>query len=120
MQFQIFGSPLLPASKYTFSYTPEPNFGSKYPKHKGTACNGMDLREVDASTGLDLRWIINAYRDFEDQSKFFNTQNFTAHAGTKTLQQQIEAGMSFEEIQQSWQADLDAFKMVRAKYLLYD
>lgn len=119
MQFQIFGSPLLPSSKYTFAYTPQPNFGSKYPKHKGTSCNGMDLREATVEAGIDLRWIIDAYRNFEDKSKFFNTKNFTAHAGTKKLQQQIEKGLSFEEIRQSWQQDLEAFDKIRSKYLLY-
>ena len=36
------------------------------------------------------------------------------------LQQQIEAGLSEEEIKKSWKLDLVEFKKIRAKYLLYD
>ena len=32
-QFQQYGAPFFPKSD--FSYTPQPNFGSKYPKHNG-------------------------------------------------------------------------------------
>jgi len=120
MQFQIMGSPLLPADTYTFEYTPQPNFGAKYPKHKGVVCNGIDLRETSQMNQVDLTWIIQAYQNFEDKSQFFNTKNFTAHAGTELLQEQIEAGKSMAEIRKSWQVDLEAFKKIRAKYLIYD
>ncbi|GAB5401411.1 MAG: DUF1343 domain-containing protein [Aureisphaera sp.] len=120
MQFQLIGSPFLPAEKYPFIYTPQPNFGSKYPKHKGTSCNGLDLRQTPRLNKVDLSWIIDAYHSHGQQDKFFNTDNFTAHAGTEELQKQIEKGLSFEEIRKSWEDDLEAFKKVREKYLLYD
>ena len=41
-QFQQYGAPFFPKSD--FSYTPHPNFGSKYPKHNGELCNGVDLK----------------------------------------------------------------------------
>ncbi len=34
-QFQRYGAPFLDQSKYSFEYTPEPNFGSKDPSKKG-------------------------------------------------------------------------------------
>lgn len=120
MQFQIFGSPRLPKEKYTFAYTPQPNFGAKYPKHQGENCNGLDLRQTPRMQRIDLNWIIQAYNDFEDQSKFFNTKNFTAHAGTEKLQQQIEAGWTFREIRKSWLADLRSYDAMRQPYLLYE
>lgn len=120
MQFQIFGDPSLPKDIYTFSYTPNPNFGSKYPKHKGVVCNGLDLRDTSHMYQVDLTWIIEAYKNHADKSKFFNTGNFTAHAGTPELQKQIEAGWTMNQIRESWQLEIEGFKKIRAKYLLYE
>lgn len=120
MQFQILGSPYLPEDSYPFKYTPEPNFGSKNPKHKGIECNGMDLRKTPRMSSVDLSWIIDAYHKHEKQDKFFNTANFTAHAGTAKLQEMIEAGASFDEIKASWKKGLEAYDKMRQPYLLYD
>ncbi|MDC7998455.1 DUF1343 domain-containing protein [Gilvibacter sediminis] len=119
-QFQILGSPYLPKEKYTYQYTPQPNFGSKYPKHQGTECNGFFLGQQPYLSKVDLQWIVQAYRDHTKKDEFFNTANFTTHAGTPLLQQQIQQGLSAEEIRASWQPEIEAFKKIRAKYLLYE
>jgi uncharacterized protein YbbC (DUF1343 family) len=119
MQFQIFGSPHLPDSKYTFSYTPKPNFGSKYPKHKDVLCNGLDLRSTPKMNRIDLTWIIEAYNNHKNKNQFFNTKNFTAHAGTSKLQQQIEKGYTFREIRKTWLDGLAKYDKMRQSYLLY-
>jgi len=119
MQFQIIGSPFLPEEFYPFSYTPQPNFGAKYPKHNGIACNGLDLRKTPRMSRVDLNWIIEAYLNHEKKEKFFNTANFTAHAGTAELQRQIEQGYTFKEIRKTWLRDLQAYDKMRQKYLLY-
>ncbi len=120
MQFQIIGSPFLPKEFYPFSYTPKPNFGAKYPKHNGIACNGLDLRKTPRMSRVDLNWIMEAYINHEKKEKFFNTTNFTAHAGTAELQRQIERGYTFKEIRKTWLRDLQAYDKMRQKYLLYE
>jgi uncharacterized protein YbbC (DUF1343 family) len=62
--------------------------------------------------------VIEAYKAFPQKDKFF-TPFFDKLAGTKTLREQIIAGKTADEIQQSWQDDLNAFKQIRKKYLLY-
>jgi len=119
MQFQLLGSPFLPKEFYPFSYTPQPNFGAKYPKHSGTACNGLDLRETPRMSRIDLNWIIEAYLNHEKKKNFFNTTNFTAHAGTAELQRQIEQGYTFREIRKTWLRDLRAYDIMRQPYLFY-
>lgn len=119
-QFQRYGAPFLDASHYTFTYTPQPNFGSKYPKHKDVLCYGEDLSKIKAERRFTLKYVIDAYTNATDKSKVFNTANFTKHAGTEKLQQQIESGMSEEAIRATWKDDLEAFKAIRAKYLIYD
>ncbi|MFA7136964.1 MAG: DUF1343 domain-containing protein, partial [Bacteroidales bacterium] len=47
------------------------------------------------------------------------TSFFTKLSGTPTLQEQIVAGWSEEQIRNAWQEDLKAFKKIRKKYLLY-
>jgi uncharacterized protein YbbC (DUF1343 family) len=120
MQFQVFGSPHLPSKFYPFTFTPQPNFGSKYPKHQGEVCNGLDLRKTPKMSRADLSWIVEAYSSHQKKEAFFNTANFTAHAGTTKLQEQIEKGYTFREIRKTWLGDLQAYDKMRQKYLIYD
>ncbi|QXP62498.1 exo-beta-N-acetylmuramidase NamZ domain-containing protein [Polaribacter sp. HaHaR_3_91] len=115
MQFQIYGSPYLAKSEFTF--TPQANEGAKYPKYKNTLCYGENLQEAEKLNKLDLSFLIEAYKQ-NTSNEFFNNF-FTNLAGTKKLQQQIEKGISETEIRKTWEKDLDAFKKVRSKYLIY-
>jgi uncharacterized protein YbbC (DUF1343 family) len=115
LQFQIYGSPFLTKSNFTF--TPQANEGAKYPKYKNKICYGENLQNVANLKGLDLSYLIKAYK--QNSSKEFFNNFFTKLAGTKKLQQQIEKGFSEDEINKSWQSDLISFKKVRTKYLIY-
>ena len=116
-QFQIYGSPFL--LKTDFSFTPIPNFGAKEPMHKDILCYGEDLTKIKKVTRLELKWLIKAYANTSDKTIFFN-DFFTKLAGTKKLQEQIVDGVSEKEIRKSWEADLNAFKEMRKKYLIYN
>lgn len=115
-QFQIYGSPFLPNTG--FSFTPEPNVGAKEPMHKGTICYGEDLSSIEPVSQIELKWLLKAYHNTEDKTKFF-IPFFTKLAGTKVLQQQIEEGLSERKIKKSWKTGLDQFKEIRKKYLIY-
>ncbi|TDE31121.1 DUF1343 domain-containing protein [Flavobacterium ranwuense] len=115
-QFQIYGSPYLP--KNSFSFTPKPNFGAQNPVYNGIKCYGEDLSTQTRVNKLELKWLLKAYQTTTDKSKFFNPF-FTKLAGTKKLQQQIEAGTSETEIRESWKKGLIEFKQMRSKYLIY-
>ncbi|MEM6516066.1 MAG: DUF1343 domain-containing protein [Bacteroidota bacterium] len=118
-QFQIYGSPFLHDSIYTYNFTPKPNLGSKYPKHNGELCYGENLTNAKDLNYIRLEYLIDAYANTAEKSKFFNDY-FTNLAGTKTLRKQIESGHSAEEIRASWKDDLIVFKNLRAPYLLYN
>lgn len=115
-QFQIYGSPYL--TKTNFSFTPKPNFGAKDPLYNGKECFGEDLTAYPKLKQLELKWLIKAYQNTSDKTKFFNGF-FTKLAGTKKLQQQIESGVSEAQIRKTWQKDLETFKKMRTKYLIY-
>jgi len=117
-QFQIYGSPFLSSKIYDYHFTPKPNFGAKDPMHNGKECFGEDLSSYQKLNQLELKWLIKAYQNTTDKTKFFNAF-FTKLAGTKKLQLQIEKGLSENKIRESWQKDLTSFKKMRAKYLIY-
>ncbi|MGA9270878.1 MAG: DUF1343 domain-containing protein [Lutimonas sp.] len=118
-QFQIFGSPELPKAVFEYTFTPEPNFGSKYPKHQGKECFGRNLQNTDRLSALNLEWLIEAYQNHKDKDSFFN-DFFVKLAGTPALRENIENGLSPDSIRDLWQKDLEGFMPVRKKYLLYD
>ena len=64
-----------------------------------------------------MEWVIEAYQQLKDKSFF--TNYFRLLAGDKQLQRDIENGKSADEIRASWKNDLEAFKVIRAKYLMY-
>ena len=115
LQFQIYGSPFL--KNTNFEFTPQSNDAEKNPKNKNQKCFGEDLRTKKMLNQLDLSYLIKAYRN--NSSKVFFNSFFTTLAGTKKLQQQIEQGLSVNEIKNSWKEDLHKFRIVREKYLLY-
>lgn len=119
-QFQRYGAPFLDKNVFLFTYTPKESFGAKNPKHKDVLCYGEDLKNDSLYAEVSLKWLIKAYNHATDKSKVFNTENFTKHAGTDKLQKQIEAGLSEADIKATWQKDLEAFKKLRAKYLIYN
>ena len=119
MQFQIFGSPYLPTETYHFNFTPQPNFGSKTPKHLNTECHGLDLSKAENLSSLNFNWLIDAYRASSHKETFFNKEAFDKLAGTTKLKEQIEQGLNFEDIKATWQNDLSEFKKIREKYLIY-
>lgn len=115
-QFQIYGSPFLPKSK--FKFTPKPNFGAKDPVFKNQLCFGEDLSNIPKVKQLELKWLLKAFNKTKDKSSFFNTF-FIKLTGTQKLQEQIEANLSEAEIRKSWLKGLNDFKEMRKKYLIY-
>lgn len=116
-QFQRYGAPFFP--KTDFSYTPEPNFGSKHPKFNGQLCYGVDLSNTPKLNKVDISALVDAYNKTPKDKEFFG-KSFTIHAGNLKFREQIEAGMSAEEIRATWQEDVEKFKKVREKYLIYE
>ncbi len=116
LQFQLYGAPNLP--KTDFSFTPTPKPGAKHPKFEAKLCYGENLQQYKKLNQLHLNWLIKAYKQSPNKNEFF-TSFFKKLAGTDQLQHQIETGMTEKEIKATWQKDLDHFKLIRKKYLLY-
>ena len=115
IQFQIYGHPDF---KGDFSFTPQPNFGSQYPKLKGIMSYGEDLRNYKTSNMIELKWLIKSFTQINDKNNFFRS-DFDKLSGTSNLKKQIIEGLSESEIRDSWKEGLEKFKKIRKKYLLY-
>lgn len=119
--FQVIGHPEFMVGSYVF--TPESRPGAKHPPYEGIPCYGQNLSgfaEYICKTErrIHLSWLINYYNILKDHTDFFNSY-FDTLAGTSSLREQVIAGKSGEEIRNSWEPDLEKFKMIRKKYLLY-
>jgi len=69
---------------------------------------------------IQLKYFLEAYKLFPGKDSFFLKNNFIDKlAGTDAFQKQVKEGLSEEAIRKSWQPGLEAFKVIRKKYLLY-
>lgn len=116
--FEVYGSPYL--SGYQFSFTPKPNSGAKTPIYSEKLCYGENLHKGEFLSKINLNWLIKAYKSNKKQPFFNENLFFDKLAGTSELRKQIIAGKSEEEIRTGWKKDLEKFKEIRKKYLLYE
>ena len=119
--FKIFGHPGYVIGSFIF--TPEPLKGiSEDPPLKGQVCYGQNLENaaefIKKDGHLELFWLLEAYKVLNPSTEFFNNY-FNKLAGNSTLRKQITEGKSESEIRESWQPDLEKFRKIREKYLLY-
>ena len=120
--FQALGHPNAGFGQLVF--TPRIKVGEdSNPRHKGEPCYGIDYREKGLPKGqISLTPLIDLYRKAESLGLQLINQRqlFDLLAGTKKLRSQLASGLSEAEIRASWEADLEAYRHLRAKYLLYE
>ena len=103
---------------------------SETPIYMNQVCYGLDLRNYDVSKlrqskRINIQWIIDLYNAYPDKAKFFDrTQSnqmgsIDGLSGDANFKNQIAAGLSVKEIQQSWEPKLSEYKKMRQQYLLY-
>ena len=107
---------------YGYSFTPQSVAGAKNPPQLGKTCHGVDLSNADTALiqrrGIDLSYIINAYRNLNIGSKFF-TPFFEKLTGVGYIREMIMSGCDADTIKAKWQKDVEQFKQQRRPYLLY-
>ncbi len=121
--FQIYG---YPGMKGDYVFTPRSIPGaSLHPKFQDKTCRGKDLTAYAHNyrhnpQQIQLKWLLNAYRRLKAMHVHpFFRGSFDLLSGTDSLRLQIEKGYSAKQIRKSWQPDLEKFKKIRMKYLIY-
>lgn len=118
--FQVLGYPDPVFGEFTFTPGVRPGMAA-HVEQQGNECFGLDFRGlVPQEQTFTLKYLIDFYRKAPFKATFFSRPDFFDKlAGTDELRKQIEAGLTEAEIKASWAADLDAYKTMRKKYLLY-
>jgi len=119
MPFEVYGHPDMEGN---FEFTPVSIPGkANSPKHEGVLCRGKDLREfvpVEGWNRIHLEFLLDAYEKYPRKPEFFS-EFFERLSGTMDLRWQIEAGLSEEQIRESWHPGLESYIKIREKYLIY-
>ena len=132
--FEIYGSPYLKGLEgFGFTFTPHSMQGATEPPFMDETCYGVDLRGVPIEeiweAGVNPEHLINAYHAYmrtSHKESFWGSPNKNGRywvdllSGSDELRKMIEAGKTAEEIKASWQEDIEAFKVRRKPYLLYE
>lgn len=104
-------------------FTPviKPN-NARPPKYNNRLCKGIFLDVKDRNsfepvkTGVYLLW---AFKQTNSDSIQWRKQTLDRLAATPKLREMIDMGKTPEEIFSSWKGELNTFKEIRQKYLLY-
>ncbi len=119
--FTMIGHPLYHEGSFMFEPKAIPGV-SDNPPYRGKVCYGQNLEPaaslIKADGHIELGWLTSIYKIMRGRSEFF-TPYFEKLAGTATLRKQIEEGMTAKAIRKTWQKDINHFRGIRAKYLLY-
>ncbi len=117
--FQVIGYP--DPAMGSFTFTPENLPGvATNPIQQGKLCYGNDLRIEKDIPAFTLKYFIDWYRKFPDEKQFISSERWlNLLSGSGELLKMIRENKTEEEILKSWQAELDTYKTMRKKYLLY-
>lgn len=104
-----------------FCFTPKSMSGfALHPVYEGKKCYGMDLRKYPYEGGLTLQFLLGFYKKSGKAFNFIKDTIWFDHlAGSDKLRRQIQEGFSEKEIRTGWKNELEQFRRMRSKYLLY-
>jgi uncharacterized protein YbbC (DUF1343 family) len=122
--FEMYGSPLSADGGYVF--TPKSTAGASQPLYQNQVCKGrsfdaVSVEHLRANAGIDWQIILDAYQNYPKKEDFFlKTKFFDRLAGSDQIQKAIKKGKSPQEIRALYAKDLETYKRLRNKYLLYE
>lgn len=117
--FQVLGG--LNEDLGNFEFTPRSIPGVAInPLNKDKKCYGVDLRTLEETPKFTLKYFLDFYNKYENEADFLTRERWlNLLAGTDSMIKQIREGKTETEIIESWQPELEEFKQMRKKYLLY-
>jgi uncharacterized protein YbbC (DUF1343 family) len=117
--FQVLGGPKPELGDFSFTPRSIPN-AAVNPLNEGKVCYGVDLRQLEEIPQFTLKFFLDFYNQYENEKEFLTRERWlNLLAGTDKMIAQIRQGLTEAEIVQSWQPELEEYKRMRKKYLLY-
>ncbi len=117
MPFQVLGHPQTEFDGFSFVPSPLKGMDSN-PMWNGEMCKGIDLRQDRDTHGFSLKYL-QMFHGKLGSSMFKYPSFFDKLAGTRTLRKQLGEGKTEDEIRRTWECDLQAYRRIRSRYLLY-
>ena len=117
--FQVIGGAL--PSLGSFQFTPKdiPGFVNN-PVNEGKICYGIDLRKIRPVPEFTLQYFLQFYKMYQVEKDFLTGERWlNLLSGSDQLIKGIREGKTEEQLTASWQSELDQYKVIRKKYLLY-
>ncbi|MDX9882164.1 MAG: DUF1343 domain-containing protein [Prolixibacteraceae bacterium] len=117
--FQVIGYP--DPSMGSFTFTPEnlPGIATN-PIQQGKLCYGSDFRAGNDVPAFTLKYFIGWYHKFGNEKDFISSERWlNLLSGTDDFLKMIRENKTEEEITEIWKNELEAYKAIRKKYLLY-
>jgi uncharacterized protein YbbC (DUF1343 family) len=117
--FQVLGG--LDSTLGNFRFTPVDIPGVAIdPVNEGQVCYGVDLRALSEIPEFTLSYFLDFYWKFKYESDFIDRENwFNLLAGTDILLAKIRGGNTEPDILKVFDPELETYKTIRKKYLLY-
>ncbi|RXJ50233.1 exo-beta-N-acetylmuramidase NamZ family protein [Gelidibacter gilvus] len=128
--FAVLGSPAYKGI-YDFSFTPTGIKGmAETPLFMDDVCYGIDLRNYDTALlrerkQINFDWIKELYKAHPNKEQFFDSKlsnqmnSIEIQIGRGDFRQQIIDDIPMATIRAGWEPELNAYKKMRLKYLLY-
>lgn len=117
--FQVIGGTLEHLGDFTFTPVNMPGVAVN-PINMNKKCFGVDLRDIDPVPPFTLKYFLDFYKKYPTEKDFLTSERWlNLLAGTDSLIKDIRAGKEEAEIVASWEQEINAYKSVRRKYLLY-
>jgi uncharacterized protein YbbC (DUF1343 family) len=133
--FELVGAPWIEGEKFSDElnrlHLPGVKFRPVYFKpyyahYSGQVCQGAQLHVTNTqtfqpfTTGLHIMQVhMKLYPEHNLFAKKGRVQMFDKVVGTNEIRKALLAGATIDEIESSWQTELNQFKTIREKYLLY-
>lgn len=117
--FQVIGGTHEHLGDFTFTPVNMPGVAVN-PINMNKKCFGVDLRDIDPVPPFTLKYFLDFYKKYPSEKDFITSERWlNLLAGTNSLIKDIRAGKEEAEIVASWEQEINAYKSVRRKYLLY-
>lgn len=117
--FQVIGGLLPGLGDFRFTPVNIPGVAVN-PINMNKECFGVDLRDIDPVPPFTLSYFLDFYKKYPSEKQFLTNERWlNLLAGTDALIRDIRAGKSETEMVDSWIPELEEYKQLRRRYLLY-
>jgi len=121
--FQVIGYPTYKEGDFEFTPVSTPG-ASLHPKFQDQLCKGFDLSdtsvdEIRKRASINWEYVWMMYESLGEENFFKSLNYFQKLSGSDQLHQALVKGWSIKQFKESYQNELNQFKEVREKYLLY-